>query len=226
MCDQSGIDFGQQNLTAADVTDKRILEIGARTVNFSLRPEIEKLNPAEYIGVDIQEGMGVDQIVRVEELVQTFGAESFDVVFTTELMEHVEDWRAAISNLKQVCKPGGVILITTRSIGFKYHAYPYDFWRFEPEDMRAIFADCQVEALESDPEAPGVFVKVRKPESFKELDLSTYKLFNVITLSREVSIPADAAKRFSFKFRVLRTRTFDWFYETARFLAGRGRTKH
>ncbi|MFC1633078.1 class I SAM-dependent methyltransferase [Patescibacteria group bacterium] len=223
MCNQSGIDFGKQNLTTADVAGKRVLEIGARTVNFSLRTEIEKLKPAEYIGVDIQEGKGVDQIVSAEELVDKFGADSFDVVFTTELLEHVEDWRAAISNIKQVCKPNGVILITTRSIGFKYHAFPYDFWRYEKEDMQEIFADCEVEVLESDPSEPGVFVKVRKTTDFQEKDLSQYKLFNIITKTREVNIPEGADQKIVFKLRVWRTRSFDWIYQTARFLLGRER---
>jgi hypothetical protein len=41
--------------------------------------------------------------------------------------------------MKQVLKPGGIILITTRSQGFPFHEYPVDAWRFSVEDMHKSF---------------------------------------------------------------------------------------
>ena len=51
----------------------------------------------------------VDVVVPAEELVKYFGAESFDVVIATELLEHVKDWRLVVNNMKQVLKPKGYI---------------------------------------------------------------------------------------------------------------------
>jgi len=54
-----------------------------------------------------------EDCIFVEELVEHFGTESFDVIIATELLEHVKDWRLVINNMKQVLKPGGYIYITT-----------------------------------------------------------------------------------------------------------------
>ena len=72
------------------------------------------------------------------------------------------------------------MLITTRSKGFPYHAYPHDHWRYEIEDMNEIFADCEIMDLQKDPQVPGVFLKARKPKSFIEKDLSRHQLYSIL----------------------------------------------
>ena len=60
------------------------------------------------------------------------------------------------------------LLVTTRSPGFPYHAWPYDFWRYEPADMREIFRDLDILTVERDPIDAGVFVLARRPVAFVE----------------------------------------------------------
>jgi SAM-dependent methyltransferase len=168
MCTRSCIAFGERALSAALVNGSDVLEVGSLDVNGSLRPWVESLRPARYIGVDLVEGPGVDQVVDVGRLVHHFGCESFDIVVTTEMLEHVRDWRTAVRNLKGVLRPGGHLLLTTRSPGFPYHAWPYDFWRYEPADIRQIFDDLELLAVEPDPQDPGVFVLARRPQAFVE----------------------------------------------------------
>src|SRR5439155_8600631 len=105
-------------------------------------------NPAKYVGIDINEGPGVDEVMKAEDILQKYGAGCFDFVLSNECVEHVENWKKIFSNMKQVVKPGGIILITTRSKGFGYHAWPYDFWRYEIDDMRSIFSDMEILSLE------------------------------------------------------------------------------
>ena len=66
--------------------------------------------------------------------------------------------------MKLVLKEGGISHITTRSKGFPLHDYPYDFWRYEIEDFKKIFNDMNILVLESDKEAPGIFLKAKKTE--------------------------------------------------------------
>jgi len=186
MCNATGIEFAARSLTPEIVAGRDVLEVGALDVNGSVRPHVESLGPARYLGVDITTGPRVDAIMDAGDLVSKLGAGSFDVVLTTEMVEHVRDWRRVFHNLKGVVRPGGYLLVTTRSIGFHYHGYPYDFWRYEPEDMREILADFEIIAVERDPEAPGVFVFARRPDNYVEHDPDC-RLFSIVTSRREQS---------------------------------------
>lgn len=188
MCSSACLDFGRTKLTKADIAGKRIIEIGAVDINGSMRPDIEALGPSQYLGIDIAHGPGVDEICSVYDLVERYGVESFDIAISSEMMEHVHDWRKAISQMKRILRPGGVLLITTRSHGFPYHDFPFDYWRYELDDMRAIFSDMTIEALESDTMDPGVFVMARKPENFVENDLSDHSLYSMVSKDRSKGI--------------------------------------
>lgn len=154
------MNFGS-SLTDDLVRGKRVLEVGSYNVNGSIRDRIEPLRPACYVGVDISEGPGVDIVCSAVELKSRFGENSFDVIITTEMLEHAEDWKSAINNMKSCLAIGGYILLTTRSAGFPYHNPP-DHWRFEHADMVRIFSDFDTINLAKDPQVPGVLYFGRK----------------------------------------------------------------
>ena len=184
MCNPACIDFAERVVTVDDVRGKRVIEVGSMNVNGSLRATIEALGPAKYVGVDLGEGPGVDEVCPAENLVARFGEASFDLVVCTEMLEHVREWRVVIANLKQLVAPGGVVLLTTRSKGFPYHEYPFDYWRYEPADLRAIFADFAIEALERDTYMPGVFLRARRDDHARAPDLDGYKLYAIVAARR------------------------------------------
>jgi SAM-dependent methyltransferase len=188
MCNRSGLKFIEACLRDVEVRQRRILEVGSYDFNGSPRPLFMSLQPAEYIGVDMLMGPGVDLVGKAEELVDLFGEQSFDVVVTTEMMEHVRHWRPAVSHLKRVLRPGGFLILTTRSIGTPYHGYPYDFWRYEIDDLRAIFGDFEILKLERDPEAIGVFLLARRPAHFSERALDEIALFCILSRRRTIDI--------------------------------------
>jgi SAM-dependent methyltransferase len=184
MCNQACIRFAEDTLREKELRGKQVLEVGSLNVNGSIRSLVEPHQPSSYMGVDITRGPGVDEICDIHDLTRRYGRNRYDVVICTELLEHVKDWRLAISNLKNVLKDEGVLLVTTRSKGFPYHGYPYDFWRYNAGDLKIIFSDFHIESLMSDPSCPGVFMKARRQAPFAELRVDSHRLYSVLTKKR------------------------------------------
>jgi len=200
------IRWGARNLSEEEVKGKRVIEVGSYDVNGSLRYVVELLKPTEYVGVDIVEGPGVDIICSVENLLQEFGKESFDIVLSTCTLEHIRDWKKAVSNIKNICKPNGIILIIVPS-DWPFHVYPYDFWRYKKEDIQDIFSDCDILLLDEDLHTPSlVYGKMRKPSEFTEKDLSAYQLHSVILNKRVREIHEDDFENRYFRRLVLKNR--------------------
>lgn len=190
MCHPSILAFGAEHLRESEIRDRAVLEVGSRVVQASwmtLRHHVEALGPSRYVGVDIEDGYGVDEICPAEAIRERYGDEAFDVVISTELLEHVRDWQVVAHNLKHVLKSGGSLLVTTRSFGFPHHGWPHDFWRFEVDDMRAVFADLSIVAIERDPGDPGVLLKASKPHDFRER-VPTTDMYSVILGRRASSV--------------------------------------
>src|SRR6266496_1641489 len=159
-------------LTAAEVKGKHVIEAGAYDVNGSVRPAVEALGPASYTGTDMQPGPGVDEVCPAEKLPAVLGDGTAGVLISTEMLEHAEDWQAAMAGMIRALAPGGLLVLTTRSEGFPYHGYPEDHWRFSVAGMGEIMAAAGMDVLDlradPDPASPGVFVKARKPDDWAQ----------------------------------------------------------
>ena len=181
MCHFSCLEFGANNISKKEIEGKKILEVGSRNVNGSLREILMQYKPYSYLGIDIVQGRGVDRVLDVSKARHTFGEDAFGVVVMTEVLEHIKDWKMAIHNIKHVLESGGLLFLTTRSKGFFRHSFPDDYWRFEVEDMQAIFSDFEILINKKDPQAAGIFLKARKPLEFDETekDLTDYEVYSI-----------------------------------------------
>ena len=162
--------FATQALTAGQVRGKAVLEAGAYDYNGSARAALCVHNPASYTGTDAQAGPGEDVVCPTEDRPERFGEDTADVLISTEMLEHAEDWRGAVEGMVRVLAPGGLLVLTTRGPGFPYHPHPGDFWRFTTEHMDGVAEACGLEVLrcepDPDPDSPGVFLLARKPEGW------------------------------------------------------------
>jgi SAM-dependent methyltransferase len=187
--------FVQDQLKLEDVCGRSVLELGSRDPYAEVRNIVMPLQPAQYTGVDLIPGPGVDVVCPAERLLDRFAPESFDLVVSTEVLEHVRDWRRVVHNLKSLLREDAILISTTRSRGYEFHGYPLDFWRFEPEDISEIFGDLEVETIERDTDdPPGVFFRARRPSGFTERNLDVYPLYSVVRRRHARSLtPFDVA---------------------------------
>ena len=144
------------------IKSKTVIEIGSQDINGTPRTTIEEHNPLIYLGVDIAPGKGVDQVINAENILEVFPPNTFDLVISTEMLEHVENWEKVIWQMKALTKIGGLLVITTRSPGFPKHDYPDDYWRFTVKDFELIFSDMKIITLKEDPLTPGVLLIAEK----------------------------------------------------------------
>lgn len=149
---------------AGRIEGKDVLEVGSYNVNGSVRDVAMPLKPSRFVGVDIRpQPRFVDEVLDACGLLERFGPESWDVVVSAEMLEHAEDWEGAVANMRDVLKPGGLLVLTARGPGFPLHAYPNDHWRFTTDDVAAMFSDFSTLYLCDDPQDPGFHYAGIKP---------------------------------------------------------------
>lgn len=66
-------------------------------------------------------------------------SESFDVIYNSDVLEHVPQPFTAAKNILKLLKPGG-ICITITPFCYAYHPDPVDYWRFTHEGLVQLFS--------------------------------------------------------------------------------------
>lgn len=144
------------------------LEVGSLDENGSVRPILEPLMDS-YVGIDMREGRRVDVVMDANDLLSVFTPRTLDLVVCCEMLEHAQDWKRALFNMKQLVSDEGYFILTTRGPGFPRHAYPDDYWRFTPDLMRKAMGDMRLSTVveDTDPASPGVFVLAVGPSQVR-----------------------------------------------------------
>lgn len=146
----------------SDLANSAILEIGSYNVNGALRDHAAPTT--KYVGVDMEQGPGVDLVVTPGEALP-FEDESFDLVMASSVFEHDPCFWKTFLEMCRTVRTGGYIYISAPSNG-TFHRYPRDHWRFYPDCGEAFVAwaaahDIEVLLVES-------FVADRKAEVYND----------------------------------------------------------
>lgn len=110
-----------------------ILDIGSLDVNGTYKPLFDN-QKWKYTGLDIKEGENVD-VVSINQYRYPFDDNSFDVVISGSVIEHVQDTHAFIREAARVMKKDGIMCIIA-PWAYPEHKYPVDCWRIMPDGMR------------------------------------------------------------------------------------------
>jgi SAM-dependent methyltransferase len=126
-----------------------VLEVGSFDVNGNPRHHFADKNRfPHYIGIDMRQGPAVDLVMNAQNL--SFNNGSYDVIVDAERLEHDDKFWVSYQEFARVLKPGGYIIITTRSWGaFPPHDYPSDYWRFMDNGLHTLLESTGFECLET-----------------------------------------------------------------------------
>jgi SAM-dependent methyltransferase len=95
----------------------------------------------DYVGLDIETGLNYEDVkadVLWDGSIMPFEDASFDVVISTEVLEHVPNPDAYLAEVKRVLKPGGMFFFTVPFL-MSLHEVPNDYYRYTPFALEMIF---------------------------------------------------------------------------------------
>jgi len=105
---------------------------------------------AGYIGCDVVQSNQNKVDVICEAVNLKFEDAVFDTVFSTQVIEHVEDPFTMLSEAYRVLKNDGIIIISA-PFCWQLHEQPYDFFRYSKYGLEAMFRRNKLEILELRP---------------------------------------------------------------------------
>jgi SAM-dependent methyltransferase len=94
----------------------------------------------KYIGLDIETGLNYEEVkpnVLWNGNTMPFENASFDVVLSTEVLDHVPDPEKYLAEVKRVLKPGGTFFFTVPFL-MSLHEIPHDYYRYTPYALEMI----------------------------------------------------------------------------------------
>lgn len=95
----------------------RVLDVGSGDINGNNR---EYFGPrCSYTGCDVAPGPNVDVVSPCHEL--PYAPESFDVIISSECLEHDMHWERTLKKVCELLRPGGVFVMTCASTGRPEH---------------------------------------------------------------------------------------------------------
>lgn len=89
---------------------------------------------SSYTTSEVNEGFGSDLVLDVRSMPE-IEDESYDCVYCSGVLEHVDDYRSGLEEITRILKPGGIFLL---GLPFRQppHHVPHDYWRFTEYGIR------------------------------------------------------------------------------------------
>lgn len=155
------------------------LEVGSK--DYGSTQDLRRLfaGRGKYVGVDAEDGPGVDMALDLTEdfnkIDAKFNGRRFGTIFCLSVLEHCENPFKMADNMTHLLQEKGQICISV-PFCWKIHAYPNDYWRFTPEDVRCLFPKIEFDleqALAATPKK-GEFQKIDDELSRISFSLSVH----------------------------------------------------
>jgi SAM-dependent methyltransferase len=134
----------------------KILDLGSRksVKTHATHRDLLTDYDVEYTGADVGPGGNVDVVMKKPYRIPA-KSNSFDVVITNQVFEHIPFFWASFLEMCRVVKPGGLIFLIAPSRGQRHGKM--DCWRYYPDSMRALAAFARVNLREMYVDLPPSF---------------------------------------------------------------------
>lgn len=121
---------------------KSVLEIGSRAAkNQEEMSNLRSLfSGVKYLGIDMQEGPGVDEVADAREL--PYKNKKFDLVLCLETLEHTDEPQKIVSEAERVLSRGGYLILSSQQ-NFPLHMHPNDYFRYTPYGLASLARKCE-----------------------------------------------------------------------------------
>ncbi len=100
----------------------------------------------EYVGADLKGNRAADVLLDEDGSVP-LPAGSFDIVLSTQVLEHVADPSAYLVECFRLLRPGGTLVLTTHGIMY-LHRDPQDYWRWTCDGLARIVQRAGLDVVE------------------------------------------------------------------------------
>lgn len=140
--------------------DGPVLEIGSKdygsTMNFR-----EDFPGHEYVGLDLEEGPGVDVVADLTEGIGTLPEKHFGLVICCSVLEHTPRPWVMAENITRLVKSQGWLFMSVPWV-WSYHAYPDDYFRFSFRGIETLFPAFEWDELTFSTIVPGELIKIER----------------------------------------------------------------
>ncbi len=153
-----------------------IIEVGSK--NYGHSNNFRVLYPdAEYVGVDLEPGDGVDAVLDLEDGIGDFRPDYFDFGISCSALEHTpRPWKVA-ENLSQLIRPGGQLYLSVPWV-WRYHPFPDDYFRFSFRAVKILFPGFKWLRTFYSTTVTGEIMEVTGAKRFLDNDMAQFKYFD------------------------------------------------
>jgi SAM-dependent methyltransferase len=117
----------------------------------------------EVVTLDVEDrGRGVDVVADLQSMPEVPSG-AFDLVLSTQVLEHVARPWSAFAEIARVLAPGGALVLSVPHLSM-IHEAPEDYFRFTPYALARLAADAGLEVVEIEP-AGGLVAFLAHPAS-------------------------------------------------------------
>lgn len=120
----------------------------------------------DYVGIDTQDSDAnfdyhEDSVIYYDGVTFPLKNLEVDLIFHSEVIEHIYDTRLFLSECNRVLKEHGKMIFTV-PFQARWHYIPYDYWRFTPSCIQKLLEENGFEDIEVTPRSRDICVAAYK----------------------------------------------------------------